>query len=199
MAGVHSQANQCGCILCIVAVWWENESMPRVCRVCKHPQRLEIERALLNRTALRTISDLYGPSKTALIRHRDHIAGVLAQQTAERETTRSRTLLEDIRVGEGRAERLYRHAEAILAGALQDNDRRSALAAIRCAVDVMTEARGYLELRGELVGELGRDKTPGPMCIQVICPGVPANGPMPMIAYQPQGEAEVVEIAVTQH
>jgi hypothetical protein len=172
--------------------------MPQVCTICRHPQRLEIEQALVNRNTYRHIAKHFKVSTTALVRHRDHIAGVIAQQTAERETTRSRTLLEDIRTGEGRAERLYQQAEEILAGALKDNDRRSALQAIRAAVDVMTEARSYLELRGELTNELGRDRTQGPMCIQVICPGVTPGGPMPMIAYQAQAEAEVVEIGLLQ-
>jgi hypothetical protein len=37
---------------------------------------------------------------------------------------------------------LYSQAEEILAGALQDKDRRTALQAIRTAIDVMGEARG---------------------------------------------------------
>lgn len=110
-------------------------------------------------TPLRTIVERYGPdgpSKTALLCHRVHVAGTLNRQTQARESKRTGTLLGDIRAGEGRAERLYGQAEEILASALKDKDRRTALQAIRAAVDVMGQARGYLELRGELTGELDR-------------------------------------------
>jgi len=42
----------------------------------------------------------------------------------------------------------------ILERALEAVDLKTALNAIRAAVDVMGEARQYLELRGELTGEL---------------------------------------------
>ena len=87
-----------------------------------------------------------------------------------------------MRAGEGRAERLYQHAEEILRGALRDKDQRTALQAIRAGVDVMGQARGYMELRGELTNELGRDRTPPAMTFQIICPAAPANA-LPQIRY----------------
>jgi hypothetical protein len=45
----------------------------------------------------------------------------------------------------------------ILAGELKNQDRRTALQAIRTVIDVMGGARGYLERRGELTGELDQD------------------------------------------
>ena len=60
----------------------------RTCTVCGHPQRAEIDRALLAgtpyRTVIRTVADRRAISKTALIRHRSHIAAAVAE--AERAT-----------------------------------------------------------------------------------------------------------------
>jgi hypothetical protein len=116
--------------------------VPQTCTICRHPQRLQIERALLSGTTLREIAGKFGTAKTIIARHRGHVAGDLAQKVQARESKCTGTLLEDIRSGEGRAERLYSQAEEILAGALQDKDRRTALQAIRTAIDVMGEARG---------------------------------------------------------
>jgi hypothetical protein len=85
------------------------------------------------------------------------------------EILRADSLLEDVRNAEGRAERLYKAAEAILARALAAKDLRTALQAIRAAADVMAEGRQYLELRGDLTGEfeLKKPQTATPK-IQVI-------------------------------
>jgi hypothetical protein len=76
-----------------------------------------------------------------------------------------------VRTAEDRSERLYGAAETILERALRAKDLRTALQAIKAAVDVMREGRGYLELRGELTGELNRSQPPADgqkMLIQVI-------------------------------
>ena len=71
-----------------------------------------------------------------------------------REVARADSLLDDVRTAVGRAERLYGVAEDILEEARGAKDRKTALNAIRAAVDVIPEARQYVELRGELTGEL---------------------------------------------
>jgi hypothetical protein len=70
------------------------------------------------------------------------------------------TLLDDVRSGGDRAERLYNSAEAILERALEAKDLKTALAAISGAVNVMREGRAYLELRGEITGELNPPPPP---------------------------------------
>ena len=62
--------------------------------------------------------------------------------------------MEGVQTAHGRSERLYASAEDILERAMEAQDLRTALQAIRAAVDVMGEARGYLELQGEITGEL---------------------------------------------
>jgi hypothetical protein len=153
------------------------------CSICRHPQRLAIEQALVSGTPLRDIAGRYGTAKTIVARHRTHVAGDIAQQTRARDVLRAGKLLDDVRAGEGRAERLYAQAEEILASALKDKDRRTALQAIRTAIDVMGEARGYLELRGELTNELGRDRSLPALSIQIICPSASSPESMPRISY----------------
>ena len=162
--------------------------MPRTCTVCGHPKRLQIERAMVAGTSLRTIAERFGPSKTAVIRHRTHVATAIARHTEALDVARADTLLGDVQTARSRAERLYCAAERILDDAVEDRDGRAALNAIRSAVDVMREARGYLELRGQLTGELAAASTQGPMVCIVIPQGgsVPPDGP-------PRFEGEVID------
>ena len=146
--------------------------MPRNCSVCRHPQRLQIEQALVSGTSLRDIAGRYGTAKTIIARHRTHVAGTIARQSQAQELVRTATLLEDVRSAETRAEGLYNQAERILANAIKDNDRVGALQAIKAAAGVMVAARGYLQLRGELTDELGRDRNTPMMHVQIICPSV---------------------------
>jgi hypothetical protein len=103
---------------------------------------------------------------------------------------RTGSLLESVRTGEQRAETLYSQAQEILAAALSNDDPRIALQAIRTASAVISEARGYLELRGELTNELGRDRTVPTMSIQIISGTDP--GDMPCISYAHQDTIEPI-------
>ena len=185
--------------------------MPRTCTICSHAQRLEIERAIVAGTSLRTISGQFGPSKTAVLRHRSNVAMTIARSTEARELVRTGTLLDDVRAGERRAERLYEKAAEILAEALRNKDPRTALQAIRTASAVMGEARDYLELRGELTNELGRDRTPPAVSIQIISPAVGSSpDQMPPITFastdqieaaaEPEDDEQgILEVGVLQH
>jgi len=160
--------------------------MPQTCTICTHPQRLQIERALVAGTSVRDIAGQYGPSKTAIGRHRTHVVESIARSREAKELVRTGALLDDVRAGEQRAEDLYANAQEILNRALKDNDGRTALQAIRTAVSVMGEARGYMELRGELTSELGRDKAPTPYSIQIIVPTALTAGQLPRVSFAPQ-------------
>ncbi|MGE5618095.1 MAG: hypothetical protein ACM3US_02425 [Sphingomonadaceae bacterium] len=117
--------------------------MPRTCTVCQHPQRGDIEAALLAQGSLRTIADRWSVSKTALIRHRDdHLPAALVQAKAAGEVARADDLLGQVQGLQTKALDLLRKAEA-------DGDYRTALAGIR-------EARGCLELLAELTQQLDR-------------------------------------------
>ena len=144
--------------------------MPRTCTVCNHSEREPIERALLAGEPYRNIAVRFHTSASALVRHRaDHLPAALVRAHDSEETLRADSLLQDVRNAEGRAERLYNAAEAILARALDVKDLRTALQAIRAAASVMAEGRQYLELRGDLTGEFAAPKVQGPpQRIQVI-------------------------------
>ena len=91
----------------------------------------------------------------------DHLAAALVKSHAAQEVARADNLLGDVRSAEERADRLYAAAEGILTRAMDVEDLNIALGAIRTAVSVMSEGRRYLELRGDLTGELGkRNSTP---------------------------------------
>jgi hypothetical protein len=135
--------------------------MPRTCTVCNHERRDEVDRALLAGEPFRHIATRFGKSTAALQRHKaDHLLKALVKAKATQEILRADTLLEDVRDAEGRSERLCRAAEGILGRALGVGDLKTALNAIRVAVDVMGEAREYMQLRGQLTGELNPEAAP---------------------------------------
>ncbi len=151
--------------------------MPRTCTICSHPDRLPIERELIGGTSLRDIAVRFGTAKTSIARHRSHVLESMTKNALVRDMARTGVLIDDVRAGERRAELLYDRAEEILASAVRDGDQRTAIQAIRAAVTVMGEARSYMTLRGELTNELGRDRTPPQMSIQIICPQSDAGLP----------------------
>jgi len=164
--------------------------MPMSCTICGHKKRREIDRALLERRPLRHTASQFGTSTGSLQRHRAHIHRDLveAHQSASRveQFARADFLLADVRNAEDRAERLYGAAEGILERALEAEDLKTALNAIRAAVDVMAEARQYIELRGELTGELPKvaDAAANVTLVRVLSvprmPGVETVHGMPM-------------------
>src|SRR5215469_13773986 len=112
--------------------------MPRTYTVCNHLDSEPIERALLAGESYRNIAARFGTSSSALVRHRaDHLPAALMRAHNSREILRADSLLDNVRDGEDRAERLYNAAEAILGRALAAKDLRTALQAIRAAASVM--------------------------------------------------------------
>ena len=60
--------------------------MPRTCTICRHPQKAEIDEALLAGTPFRNIAKRYGTSSAALVRHKSKdlpAALVKAKQVSE--------------------------------------------------------------------------------------------------------------------
>ena len=102
--------------------------------LCDHPQRGEIEAALVAGRSLRNVAQQFGVSHDALHRHRKggHIAEALAKASEAADVTRGDDLLTPVRELEGRALRILDRAER--AGEL-----RTALHAIR-------EARSTIKL-----------------------------------------------------
>ena len=120
--------------------------MPRVCSICTHEQRPEIDAALLNGEPLRDIAGRVPVSKSALARHAaEHIPAHLVKAKEAETVTQADTLLEQVR-------NLQTRALSILDRADHTGDLKTALSAIR-------EARSNLELLGKLAGELQQEGT----------------------------------------
>jgi hypothetical protein len=115
--------------------------MARTCSICSHPDRAEIDTALVVRGSLRGISRTFDLSEDALTRHRDnHLPPALAQSARVEEITRADDLVDRL-IG------LARETQAILAAARKDGNHDLALKAIQ-------RAEKQLELQARLVGEL---------------------------------------------
>jgi hypothetical protein len=122
----------------------------RPCTICRHPDRDEIDRRLVASTALKPVSERFGVTVQALIRHRNlHLpeaaraAATETRAAAERE--RGSDLLAEARALHGKALELMRQAE-------RARDLRTALAGIR-------EAARCVELQGRLMGQIRETTT----------------------------------------
>ncbi len=120
--------------------------MPRVCSVCGHEKRAEINEALLAGEPYRSIAKRYEASESAVYRHKlEHLPVTLTKAQEAAEVAQADNLLEQVRSLQGRALTILDKAEA-------SGELRTALAAIR-------EARGNLELLAKLLGELQQEGT----------------------------------------
>ncbi len=114
--------------------------MPRTCTVCSHDQRRAIERAFIAGKAYRNISQRYGVTPWAIIRHVTHVARRLwrGQRLAEHAKGQD---LADIT-----AEALV-EARGLLASAKRGKDHKAWAAAV-------TAMQRHVELLGKLEGRI---------------------------------------------
>ncbi len=132
--------------------------MPRVCTICQHSSRADIDQALAAGTSYRNIAKQYNVSPQAMFRHKDeHVPVTLAKAEAAKEVARADTLLEQVQVGRERLEQMLLLSEHISARAYQSHDHRLVLDALRTTATLHREMRGYFDLMGELEGELQRN------------------------------------------
>jgi len=150
--------------------------MPRTCTVCTHANRPEIDRLIVAGEPNRRIAAQCGVSEASIRRHRaTHLPAALSKSQDAKELAEADTLLVQVREAKGRGQRLYSAAEEILNRALQAADLRTAIQAIRAAVDVIGEARAHLELEGEITGELNGQEG-GNRQIIVVLPALAQPG-----------------------
>jgi len=115
--------------------------MPRLCSVCTHPNRGEIDRALVAGGSLRGVAGQHGLNDSSVARHKaDHLPRLLAQAHDAADIAHADDLLTQLRDLQVRTLGLLDQAET--AGRLG-----TAVMAIR-------EARGNIELLGRLMGEI---------------------------------------------
>jgi hypothetical protein len=117
--------------------------VPHVCTICSHDERDAIEDAFIAGTPKRRIASHHGVSERAVRYHmREHLPELLTLARDAERASRADSLLD-------RIEALQSRTLAILEATEETNEHRTALAAIR-------EARGNLELIGEVTKELNR-------------------------------------------
>jgi len=116
--------------------------MPRVCSICTHPEREQIDAALVSGVSLRDIAAKYPPlTLSALSRHHNrHVSAALAAMQTAVQAKRHASLLD-------RVEGLIERAETLYTAASDEGKAAQALA-------VLKELRGLLELLGKATGEL---------------------------------------------
>ncbi len=115
--------------------------MPRACTICGHPERADIETALVAREPYRDIARRHSVSKDACSRHaKEHLPALLAKAREAEEASRADDLLKQVRALQAKTLNLLLKAE-------EAGELRTALAGIR-------EARGNVELLAKLSGEL---------------------------------------------
>jgi hypothetical protein len=119
--------------------------MPRVCTICTHPNRADIDAALISGDPTRRIAAQYGASDTSLRRHKEHIPVALAQAVEAEEIRMADNLLDQLRD-------LQQRTLKILCKAESSND-------LRVAVSAISQVRSNIELLAKLLGELDSKPT----------------------------------------
>src|SRR3954453_13931849 len=115
-------------------------------RVCAHPDRDAIERAMLAMQPYRRIAPRFGLSERALVRHHDdHLQAAIVKAHRIGEITRADDLVDRIIV-------LARETQAVL-------DRAKAAADDERALKAIARAEKQLELQAKLLGQIKEGTT----------------------------------------
>jgi len=122
--------------------------MPRRCSVCDHPDRREIDHALVTRSAsYRAIARHYSVSKDAVSRHtKEHLPVLLAKGHEAELMSEADALLMDIKKLQDRTLLMLQKAE-------KADDLRTALVAVSQArqnLALLVELRGALDRRPQM-------------------------------------------------
>jgi hypothetical protein len=123
--------------------------MPRVCTVCAHPKRTEIDAALVSGDSFRNIAQRFALGHYTVRRHHaDHLPAALTKATEATEVAQADTLLAQVRD-------LQSRALAILDAAEAQGDLRTALGAIREARQSGTAGEAVGRARRTACGQPG--------------------------------------------
>ena len=115
--------------------------MPRLCSLCTHPERLDIDKAIIAGLPYRDISGRFGVSKSAVERHAgEHVAPAIARASTLRDQVTADALIAELRT-------LREVTLGVLEEARAADDHDIALRAI-------ARLEKQAELCGRLAGEL---------------------------------------------
>lgn len=115
--------------------------MPRVCTVCTHENRAEIDQAIVAGTPLRDIAIQNAVGKDALMRHKsDHLPASLVQAAGAEEVKDALNVLDQLRA-------INDTTRAILAEARKSKDGELALKAV-------DRIQRQIELQAKLLGDI---------------------------------------------
>ncbi|WP_243092849.1 hypothetical protein [Thermus hydrothermalis] len=128
--------------------------VPRRCTICTHPQREEIDRALVEGESFRNIAERFGVSLGALHRHREHVQDDVQRAVEAKAVQVGVSVLDRIR-------ELNREARALL-------DEARSKGRYAAAVQAIGAATRLLELEAKLLGEL--DERPSVQVALVASP-----------------------------
>jgi hypothetical protein len=121
--------------------------MSRTCSVCAHPSRGPIDTSIVTHVPYRDIAKRHGLTPSGVWRHaQSHLRETLVRATEAAEVTHADTLLDKV-TG------YIRDAEAIMAGANTEDDKRLALQALDRAmsgVTLLAKLSGDLDERGHV-------------------------------------------------
>lgn len=115
--------------------------MSRVCKICSHPKRLDIDRALMQGQTLTSISKKYGMAEASVMNHRDkHLSRQLVTAAKKRDLMSSNGLLDIL-------ESLLQTTDLVISEAWRQQKLGVALSGIG-------KAAGIVKIVGDMVYQL---------------------------------------------
>jgi len=162
--------------------------MPRVCTVCSHPQRKEIDRALTEMSASnRRIASQHDVSERAIRDHKaNHLAVRMLKAVERREEADIRTAIDVV----GQLKAINGAALSVLKDARDARDGELALKAI-------DRIQRQIELQAKLIGELSDGNTVNivvaPEWVQIRTTLIVALRPYPEASLAVAGALQMIE------
>ena len=120
------------------------------CSLCRSPHRAELEMALLAQRPLREIAKLFGTSTGALSRHRGHIAAPIAKAQEVHLLMRALSVGEAMESYHLKTQGILADCQQIAKEAAAAGDPKLRLAAMKAALDTLSELRAQLSFRAEV-------------------------------------------------
>ncbi len=119
--------------------------MPRVCTICTHEQRPQIDAALLNETPYRIIAKRFDASPAAVNRHREHLPSQLVKAQQQENVSQAIDVVKQLKAINGATLAILKEARAEGNGEL--------------ALKAVDRIQRQLELQAKLLGELQQEGT----------------------------------------